>query len=266
MGMFSGDFFSPSLRMTTHVNVITPEPSCDVTPFQDEEVNVVYLLHGLAANAGEWPRFSSIEYYAKKYNLFVVMPETQRFFYTNTAFGPAYFDYLVDDLPDLVRRWFRVPCDREHTFLAGESMGGYGALKAALSRPEAYAGAAAFSAVADVRAFRRMVETGEFPDMLPSEMDAIFGRGCDVGEENDLFALADAAASREVRPRIAMFCGTEDMLLPMNHDLSRHLDSIGYEHVWREWEGDHEWPFWDVAVQRGFQALLGYDLDETPLF
>ena len=41
MGMFSGDFFSPSLRMTTHVNVITPEPSCDVTPFQDEEVNIM---------------------------------------------------------------------------------------------------------------------------------------------------------------------------------------------------------------------------------
>lgn len=266
MGMFSGDFFSPSLRMTTQVKIITPEPSCDVTPFQDAEVNVMYLLHGLAANAGEWPRFSKIEYYAKKYNLFVVMPETQRFFYTNTAFGACYFDYLVDDLPSLVTRWFNVPNNREHTFIAGESMGGYGALKAALSRPESYAGAAAFSAVADVRMFRQMVETKEFPDMAPSEMDAIFGKGCDVGSENDLFELSEAVAGKPDKPKLALFCGSDDMLLPMNKHFSEHLSELGYDHIFQEAPGDHEWPYWDKAVQRGFQALLGYDLDTTPLF
>ena len=47
--------------------------------------------HGLSANAGEWTRFSKIEYYAKKYNFIIIMPEVQRSFYCSAAYGPDYF-------------------------------------------------------------------------------------------------------------------------------------------------------------------------------
>ena len=68
MGLFTGNFYSKNLRMTTQINVIFPDVSNDVTPLYEGTPKVLYLLHGLSGNSDEWTRFSKIEYYAKKYN------------------------------------------------------------------------------------------------------------------------------------------------------------------------------------------------------
>ena len=47
MGLFTGDFYSESLAMTTQLRVIFPELSNDVTPVFGGEPMVLYLLHGL---------------------------------------------------------------------------------------------------------------------------------------------------------------------------------------------------------------------------
>ena len=82
MGLFTGNFYSKNLRMTTQINVIFPDVSNDVTPLYEGTPKVLYLLHGLSGNSDEWTRFSKIEYYAKKYNFIIIMPEVQRSFYT----------------------------------------------------------------------------------------------------------------------------------------------------------------------------------------
>ena len=66
MGLFTGNFYSKNLRMTTQINVIFPDVSNDVTPLYEGTPKVLYLLHGLSGNSDEWTRFSKIEYYAKK--------------------------------------------------------------------------------------------------------------------------------------------------------------------------------------------------------
>lgn len=80
MGLFTGNFYSKNLRMTTQINVIFPDVSNDVTPLYEGTPKVLYLLHGLSGNSAEWTRFSKIEYYAKKYNFIIIMPEVQRSF------------------------------------------------------------------------------------------------------------------------------------------------------------------------------------------
>lgn len=75
MGLFTGNFYSKNLRMTTQINVIFPDVSNDVTPLYEGTPKVLYLLHGLSGNSAEWTRFSKIEYYAKKYNFIIIMPE-----------------------------------------------------------------------------------------------------------------------------------------------------------------------------------------------
>ena len=67
-------------------------------------------------------------------------------------------------------------------------------------------------------------------------------------------------------PRICSFCGEQDFLLGQNRAFSARCDELGVEHLYMEWEGDHEWPFWDVAIQRGLQYLLGYDVSTMPIF
>ena len=93
MGLFTGNFYSKNLRMTTQINVIFPDVSNDVTPLYEGTPKVLYLLHGLSGNSDEWTRFSKIEYYAKKYNFIIIMPEVQRSFYTTGKVGNDYVGF-----------------------------------------------------------------------------------------------------------------------------------------------------------------------------
>lgn len=106
MGCFSGNFYSEELKTTTRINLILPDASNDVTPLLGGTPKLLFLLHGLGGNCDEWLRFSKIEYYAKKFNLIVVMPEAQRSFYCDYPTAPRYFHYVADELPQLCEQWF----------------------------------------------------------------------------------------------------------------------------------------------------------------
>ena len=266
MGLFTGDFYSESLRMTTQIKVIFPDISNDVTPVFDGEPRVLYLLHGLAATSGEWTRFSKIEYYAKKYNFIIIMPEVQRSFYTDAAYGPQYFSYVADELPQICGRWFRLNQQKENTFIAGESMGGYGAVKVALRRPEQFAAAASLSGVLDYPALAARVMAGRWPDLLPQELQALHGPDGCPQESEDVIQLLTQQAHNPRRPRLLQLCGTEDFLYEDNQTFRRAAEAAGYGHTYREGPGDHEWPYWDKAIQLAFQFFCELDMETTPIY
>lgn len=266
MGMFTGEFYAQSLRMTTQLKVIFPDPSNDADPVVGGEPAALYLLHGLGANAGEWTRFSKIEYYAKKYNLIVVMPEVQRSFYLDAACGPRFLTYVGEELPEICRTWFRMPGSREKTFIAGESMGGYGAVKCALRRPKQYGAAASLSGVLDFPRLIRDVRAGLWGDFSSREADALLGPGAPVPPEEDVLALVRKEAQDPDRPRMIQLCGTEDFLYADNLRFKAAAEAAGYGHTYLEWPGEHAWPFWDVAIQRAIQFFYELDLRSTPIY
>jgi S-formylglutathione hydrolase FrmB len=96
---------------------------------------VLYLLHGLSDDDTAWLRRTSIERYVSELGLAVVMPQVHRSFYSDELHGLRYWTFLSDELPQLVDSFFHVSTRREDTFVAGLSMGGYGALKWALRQP-----------------------------------------------------------------------------------------------------------------------------------
>jgi putative tributyrin esterase len=125
------DFFSEALSLSTSMTVVLPQrtstqigmagsASADPPP-------VLYLLHGLSDDDTTWIRRTSIERYAAPLGLGVVMPQVHRSFYTDEAYGGRYWTFLSEELPDLVGSLFRVSDRPEETFVAGLSMGGYGA-------------------------------------------------------------------------------------------------------------------------------------------
>jgi putative tributyrin esterase len=107
-----------------------------VIPQEVETPPVLYLLHGLTDDHTGWTRNTSIERYADEAGLAVVMPSVFHSFYSDEVHGHAYWTYVSQELPALVHRLFRVSDRPEDTFAAGLSMGGYGAVKLALSHPE----------------------------------------------------------------------------------------------------------------------------------
>lgn len=254
MGLFSGNLYSTCLRQTTHVNVIVPDESEDFWPIVEGEPRVLYLLHGLGANCDEWVRFSKIETYAKLYDLWVVMPEVQRSFYTDTAFGPAYLSYVAEELPRMMGGFFRMPTDRAHTFIAGESMGGYGAAKVAFTHPDAFAGVGMLSAVCDLSILEGAESLLSWEGAMLPEVQAYYGA---AGPVHDELVRMAAAVDPSVRPKLVQCCGDRDRLAPQNRAFSQSLDDMGWEHAYFERSGDHDFLFWDGAIEEVIRVFVG---------
>src|SRR3954447_5496722 len=130
------DFYSDALELGTAMTVLLPQRTTTQigldTAAAAGPAPVLYLLHGLSDDDTAWSRWTSIERYAADLGLAVVMPQVHRSFYADERGGGRFWTFLSAELPRLVDDFFRVSQRREDTFVAGLSMGGYGALKWAL--------------------------------------------------------------------------------------------------------------------------------------
>ena len=148
MALFETRFDSQTLELSLGMNIILPEhPDAWKTP-----PAVLYLLHGLSDDHTIWSRRTAIERHAQNYPLVIVMPDVHKSFYCNMAHGSDYWSFIADELPELVQRWFNVAADPARTFVAGLSMGGYGAMKLALGRPQNFSAAASLSGALNIAA------------------------------------------------------------------------------------------------------------------
>jgi S-formylglutathione hydrolase FrmB len=246
MALIRCDFFSEVLEVGTSMTVLLPQPSEEqigiatgsTTPEAAGDFPVLYLLHGLSDDSSAWLRYTSIERYAAPLGLAVVMPQVQRSFYADEVHGERFFTFLSDELPEVVRRFFRVSGEREDTFVAGLSMGGYGALKWALHRPGRFAAAASLSGALDLEA----VSHDEWRKPL---MQRVFdGR---VGPRDDLFALL-GDADVESLPSLYVGCGTEDHLYEHNVRFVDAATAAGVDVHVDFRAGEHEWGVWDATI------------------
>lgn len=238
------DFRSESLDMITALNVVLPE-NTDV-----HNARVIYLLHGRADNCSGWYRFTNVERFARMKNLVLVTPEVQRSFYTDMEMGINYFQYVSEELPKLCQNLFNLSQKPENNYIMGLSMGGYGAMKCALTLPERFAGVAAFSSVTDMQQFVDM-DTA----LHRKEYAAIFGTDLKVPDKDDLWKLAETVDPKTF-PRLLTCCGEQDRLFPMNEAFSAMLKEKGFDTEFFHWEGDHNWVFWDKAIDLAINTFF----------
>ncbi len=242
------DFRSPVLKRNTHINVILPTPE-EVGEPLPQNLKVLYLLHGLHGDETSWLHFSNIERYANDANLAVVIPGVGNSFYQNMAHGEDFFTYVTEELYSFVQALFPVSKKREDTFLAGLSMGGYGAFYVGLSCPEKYSAIASFSGAVDIGFRYTPVALGDGP--LPFYVDNCFGDPMKIaGSDRDVFTLFEKARAKGIVPRMYQSCGTADFLYGMNLAAYKKLTEMGAEITWRETPGiDHVWDFWDSEIR-----------------
>ncbi|MCD8483063.1 MAG: esterase family protein [Verrucomicrobia bacterium] len=208
---------------------------------------VLYLLHGLSDDHTIWMRRTSIERYVSELGLAVVMPAVHRSFYTDMPSGLKYFEFVSKELPALCESFFRLSASPVNKFIAGLSMGGYGAFKVALSYPTEWAGAASLSGALDVKSI--------FTKRLPErsvEAQAIFGPMDKVGNStNDLFFLLQQASKNPHLPELFSRCGTQDFLIEENREFVAHCNACGVKVDYAEAEGAaHTWDYWDASIQQ----------------
>ena len=133
MAFLQINYHSRVLGKATMMNVILPELDTNNNK-KRRDIPVLYLLHGMGDDLFSWQRETNIERLLMKNNLAVVMPDTGLGWYTNTDYGLNYFDALTAELFQKVAFMFpEISQKREKHFVAGLSMGGYGAFKLAMS-------------------------------------------------------------------------------------------------------------------------------------
>jgi S-formylglutathione hydrolase FrmB len=242
------DFFSDSLALSTSMTVLLPQRTTTQIGMTGAAIEgpppVLYLLHGLSDDDTIWLRRTSVERYVAPLGLAVVMPQVHRSFYTDEVYGRRYWTFLSEELPELVASWFQVSQRREDTFVAGLSMGGYGALKWALRRPERFAAAASLSGAVDVAGLRTSRRRPEDPRMF----DRIHGDASPAGTDDDLLALLGRADPADL-PALYVCCGEQDELIGDNRALVEACSAASVPVTASFGPGEHDWAYWDATIQ-----------------
>jgi putative tributyrin esterase len=242
------DFFSEALSLSTSMTVILPQATSTQIGMAghapDRPPPVLYLLHGLSDDDTTWMRRTSIERYVAPMGLAVVMPQVHRSFYSDEVYGGRYWTFLSEELPALVGSLFRVSDLRQDTFVAGLSMGGYGALRWALRQPERFAAAAGLSGAADLTGLR----TGRRRPEDPRLFERVFGDDPIAGSPHDLWWLLGQADVATVPP-LYLCCGTEDPLIDDNVAFRDACLTAGIPVTADFGPGEHDWAYWDARIQ-----------------
>ena len=251
MAFLQANIYSNVLEMEVMVDVILPQKTQKTigtaTENQGDNIPVLYLLHGMGGNHSVWQRRTAIERYVATYQLAVIMPSTDLGWYTDTVYEMKYWTFIAEELPSIIHELFpQLTTERARTYAAGLSMGGYGAMKLGLRKPER------FAAVASLSGALAMAESMDGLLQLRNQAywEGIFGPLSEFkGSENDLIHLIDSLEPSNA-PRFYISCGTEDQLFPASEYAAEKLSKRQIPVTFESGTGDHDWQFWDQWIQR----------------
>jgi len=225
------------------------------SPAPDRPVSVVYLLHGGGGGVRDWSNRSDVARFVGR-NLLLVMPEGDYSYYVNAAEPPGnrYEDYIVQDLISDVEARFPVAKEREDRAIVGVSMGGFGAIKLALSHPDRFAFCGALSPAIDVArrpfSMRRMQQSWT--------LSSIFGPwGSPSRRNNDPFLIVPSLEPASA-PYFFLSCGASEGLLSPNRDFAALLTSRQIKHEFHVVPGGHDWEQWNRQLPALFEQLWGH--------
>lgn len=211
----------------------------------NERLPVLYLLHGIDSDPREVMEHSSVLKLATASRLIIVMPAVGYSYYTNAKHKrhARWEDAVAQELPRDVEHRFPVLSGREHSGIAGISMGGYGAVKLALKHPELYGFAGNMSGSLDIT--RRAASLPRWGQTW--RIWAIFGVRSNIRRDEDVFDLLDRATEVQ-KVRWFLSCGKDDPLLSVNERFARKLRERGVPLDLITTSGGHGWQSWNAAM------------------
>ena len=254
MALIQVNYLSKVLFRTVPLNVILPTDkiSFDTLDYQgvpEGGYPTLYLLHGLLGNYTDWVSGTRIQRWAEDAGLAVVMPSGDNAFYIpGLAANSDYGAFVGEELPRVTRDMFPLSRRREDTFIAGLSMGGFGAIRNGMKFAETFSRIAAYSSgihFFEPEGFFSIA--GEHTVFGPLEEAAKTDKNHYVVLEE---LKARVAAGEVEAPEFYMSCGTEDSLYGVNIKFRDQLLSDGFKVTWDEEPHGHDWDFWDSQIKK----------------
>ena len=255
MGKFQCNFISYTLQRTVDITVVIPSATIPESMGRNmgseamgampnmpkaathqitEPYPVLYLLHGMGNNHTGWTAYTNVEMFAEERNIAVVMISGENKSYVNHESGDRFYDFIQDELPEFICNFFPVSSKQEDTYIAGLSMGGFGAYVHALSRPDKYAAFGAFSAAVALN---------------PASISG--GTSGEIKPEFDPKSLLIQLKEKGLTPPKAYIsCGDQDFLYKDNQAFVQMFREYDYDCTWIDEPGfGHEWRFWHNTVE-----------------
>lgn len=290
MNLFTVDFQSCSLHKLTTVNVLCPGDAG-----KGVELPSLMLLHGMTDDQTGWMRRSLAENYAEKLGICLIIPNADLSFYTDMAYGGDYLTFLAEELPEFLGNYFPLAGQKNSTYVAGNSMGGYGAFLMAMRYPQKYRAAFSLSGPMKIawinrilsdrelvnlsvrggkercrEMVRRIVNEEHIPELLINsllecgDMVRIFRGmfGSDPlaleGSNVDLTELIKSKKFAENPVDLYAYCGKQDYHYESNLLFEKIAGDMGIRYLLRTEDGGHEWDYWNRQLPDIFEHIKNY--------
>jgi putative tributyrin esterase len=226
--------YSPALAGRGDVTVFTPPASVEVT-----SVPIVLLLHGVYGSHWSWflqgdaHRTAMHLMKAGRIRTMLLVAPSDGLFQDGSAYlrhsGRDYESWVIQDVIEGMGRSFSCVGPHSPLFIAGLSMGGYGALRLGAKHAGVFRGISAHSAIT------RIDEMSQFVSE-PFPFDQL------AAAETDLLGWFER--NREKLPPLRFDCGTRDSLLEGNRRFHHELLHRSIPHEYAEFDGEHDWRYW----------------------
>lgn len=240
--------YSENLLRAVHITALIPVENKEAK----YPLKTLYLLHGMQGGDRDWLHNTNVNRMISGLNLAVIMPDGENAFYID---GPGFhYDYgkfVGEELVDLTRKMFPLSDKREDTFIAGLSMGGFGAIRNGLFYHDTFSHIGGFSSALNIF---RLHEKDAIKNFIGQEK--IIGADYEAQietEKNPEYLMKKLAEKHDKDPKVELpkfylSCGTKDPFIRLNRPFRDALKELGYDVTWNESDHDHEWPFWEQEL------------------
>ena len=252
MVLFRGDIKSKSLQRRTSISVILPADNVhflqDTEEIVPQPYKTLYLLHGLYGSDDIILANTSIQKFAEDNGIAIVIPCGDNSFYLDNEKAHAYYgEYVGQELLDITRNIFPLSDKREDTFIAGFSMGGYGAIRNGMKYFENFSKIGMISSalitdeIVSYTYDNNVLRSKDFYESIFGNLDEI------AGSDKDPKYLIENCPDI---PDIYMACGEDDFLYDNNIDFYEFLKDKNIDVTFVEALGEHTWDFCDEHLKK----------------
>ncbi|WP_407392813.1 alpha/beta hydrolase [Methanobrevibacter sp.] len=257
MVLFRGDIKCKSLQRRTSISVILPADNIhflqDTEEIVPQPYRTLYLLHGLYGSDDIFLANTSIQKFAEDHGIAIVIPCGENSFYVDNPKAYAYYgEYVGQELLDITRNIFPLSDKREDTFIAGFSMGGYGAIRNGLKYSQNFSKIGMISSalitddIVNYTSDDNVLRAHDFYESVFGDLDKIKN-----SDKNPKYLVENT----DDMPDIFMACGDDDFLVDKNVDFYEFLKSKNVDVEFIKAPGEHTWEFCDKYIKEFIKRL-----------
>ncbi len=209
------------------------------------DLPITILLHGVYGSAWSWSLSGGAHQTAQELidsnkikPMILAMPSDGLWgdgsAYTKHS-GLDFEKWIVEDIINAVKELIPQAKNSKKTFISGLSMGGFGALRVGAKYGEIFNAISAHSSITELQQMELFVEENlnDYTQENPEEESVL----------NTILHY------KKQLPPLRFDCGREDLLIKYNRLLSTTLENNKISHIYDEFEGKHEWGYWQKHLK-----------------